>query len=227
MLPEFARTGAFPAAAGFGPGLGLADEVGKMRLDKSGDRLAMTLEVKAEGQFIGGQLKVGRLLQRNKILQKLAGLRWPVWPMVSAGEFGAESGALFQPTSAQAVKVRLTDLEVLGGFLAVDLPAIKQLQDMLKKGRVRRWANCFFQVQHEPQSSLGRGSSSASATLRPPQTLDQGTVPTVNTFLLLNSRHSPFVPAPTVNFFDGRRRRASHFFPSALSGRILTLPPIM
>ena len=134
VLPEFARTGAFPAAAGFGPGLGLADEVGKMRLDKSGDRLAMTLEVKAERQFVGGQLKVGRLLQGNEILQKLDGRRWPVWPMVPAGEFGAESGTLFQPTSAQPVKVRLTDLEVLGGFLAVDLPAIKQSQDMLEKG---------------------------------------------------------------------------------------------
>ena len=158
VLPEFARTGAFPAAAGFGAGCWLADEVGEMRLDKSGDRLAMTLEVKAEGQFIGGQLKVGRLLQGNEILQKLDGRRWPIWPMVPAGEFGAESGTLFQPAGAQPIKVRLTDLEVLGGFLAVDLPAIKQLQDMLEKGTGQALGQLFFSsFRMEPEDPLVEG----------------------------------------------------------------------
>lgn len=144
VLPEFAQTGAFPTATGFGAGFGLADEVGKMRLDKSGDRLAMALEVEAGRQFIGGQLKVGRLLQGNEILQELDGRRGPVWPMVPTGELGAESGTLFQPTGAQPVKVRLTGLKVLGGFLAVDLPAVKQLQDMLEKGTGQALGQLFF-----------------------------------------------------------------------------------
>lgn len=126
-----------------------------MRLDKSGDRLAMTLEVEAGRQFIGGQLKVGRLLQGNEILQELDGRRWPVWPMVPTGEFGTESGTLFQPTGAQPVKVRLTDLEVLGGFCAVDLPAIKQLQDMLEKGTGQALSQLFFsQFRMEPEGPL-------------------------------------------------------------------------
>ena len=85
-----------------------------MRSDKGGDRLAMALETEADSQFVGGQLKVGRFLQRNKILEELAGFRWPVWPVVPAGELGAELGAILYPTSAQPVKVRLADLEVVG-----------------------------------------------------------------------------------------------------------------
>ena len=65
-----------------------------MRSDKSGDRLAMALEAEAARQFIGGQLEVGRLLQRNEVLQELDGHRWPVWPMVPTGEFGTKLGTL-------------------------------------------------------------------------------------------------------------------------------------
>ena len=129
-----------------------------MRLDKSGDRWARTLEVEAGRQCIGGQLKIGRLLQGNESLQELDGRRGPVWPMVPAGEIGAESGTLFQPTGAQPVKVRLTDLEVLGGFFAVDLPAIKQLQDMLEKGTGQALGQLFFsQFRMEPEGPLVEG----------------------------------------------------------------------
>ena len=62
VLPQFTEAGAFPTAAGLGAWLGLANEVGKMRSDKGGDRLAMALEIEPAGQFIGHQLKVGRLL---------------------------------------------------------------------------------------------------------------------------------------------------------------------
>ena len=129
-----------------------------MGLDKSGDRLAMPLEVEAGRQFIGGQLEVGRLLQGNEILQEIDGRRWPVWPMVPTGESGAESGTLLQPACAQPVKVRLTDLEVLGGFSAVDLPAIKQLQDMLEKGTGQALGQLFFsQFRMEPEGPLVEG----------------------------------------------------------------------
>ena len=49
MLPEFVEMGAFPAAAGFGARLWLAEAVRKMPSDKSGDRLTMAFETEAAG----------------------------------------------------------------------------------------------------------------------------------------------------------------------------------
>lgn len=100
MLPEFAQAGAFPAAAGFGARFRLADEVGEMHSDESGNRLTMALEPEAQGQLIRGQLKVGRFLQRDKSLEELAGFSGPVWPVAATGELGAEPRAVWQPASA-------------------------------------------------------------------------------------------------------------------------------
>ncbi len=100
VLPEFAQAGAFPSAAGLGARFGLAEEVGEMRSDKGGDGLPMAFETEAGDQFIGHQLKVGRFLQRDKIFEELGGLRWPIWPVATARELGAELGAVLQPASA-------------------------------------------------------------------------------------------------------------------------------
>ena len=97
MLPEFAQPGAFPAATGLGAWGWLADEVGEMGADKGGDRLAMPLETKAGGQFIGHQLKIGRFLQRDKIFEKPAGCRWPSWPAAATGEPRTERRTVLQP----------------------------------------------------------------------------------------------------------------------------------
>ena len=94
MLPEFAQAGAFPSAASFGARFRLADEIGEMHSDKGGNRLTMTFKTEADGQFIGGQLKIGRFLQRYKILEELTGFRWPIWPMPTAREMSAELGAV-------------------------------------------------------------------------------------------------------------------------------------
>jgi len=54
---------------------------------------------------------------------------------------------------------------------------------------VRRLASGFFNSPKSNQPlSLGRGLSSAFATLRPPQPLDQGTVPTVTSLVPFCSR---------------------------------------
>ena len=66
VLPEFTQPSPFPAPAGLGAWFWLADQVGEMRSDKGGDRLPMALETEAKRQFIGRQLKVGRLLQRRR-----------------------------------------------------------------------------------------------------------------------------------------------------------------
>ena len=100
VLPEFAEASAFPAAAGFGARFWLAEEVGKMRSDKSGDRLTMAFETEAESQFIGCQLKVGRFLQWDKSFEELAGFRGPIWPVTAPGELGAELRAALQPAHA-------------------------------------------------------------------------------------------------------------------------------
>jgi hypothetical protein len=55
--------------------------------------LTMALETEAAGQFIGRQVKGGRFLQRDKIFEELAGLRWPIWPVAATGELGAEPSA--------------------------------------------------------------------------------------------------------------------------------------
>ncbi len=51
---------------------------------EGGHRLAMALETEAGGQFVGHQLKVGRLLQRDKIFEEGDGFWRPVGPMVAA-----------------------------------------------------------------------------------------------------------------------------------------------
>jgi len=134
VLPELVEASAFPAAAAFGARFGLADEVGKMCSDKGGDRLSMAFETKAEVQLIGHELKIGRFLQRDKSFEELFGFRRPNWPMAATGKPSGELRAVLEPACAQTVEVRAADLEVMGGFGAVDVPVVKLLQDVLEKG---------------------------------------------------------------------------------------------
>ena len=47
-------------------------------------RLSMAFETEAGFQFVGHQLEVGRLLERDELLEEGDGFRWPVGPMVAA-----------------------------------------------------------------------------------------------------------------------------------------------
>jgi len=96
--------------------------------------LAVALETKADGQFISDQLKIGRLLQRNKILEELPGCRRPIWPMVAGGELGSELGAVFKPTGPQSIQMRAANLEQAGSLGGVDLFFTKALENLLEKG---------------------------------------------------------------------------------------------
>lgn len=133
VLPEFINAGAFPATPGFGTRFGLADEIRKMGSGEGGDRLAMALEAEAGFQFVGQQLEVGRLLEREKLLEEGNHFRRPVWPMVAARELGGEVGAFPEKAGAKPVKVGAADLELEGGFSAVDQPRIELLEDLLEK----------------------------------------------------------------------------------------------
>ena len=84
MLPEFAEAGTLPAAAGFRTWLRLADEVWKMRSNKGGNGLTMTLESKAAEHLISNELEVRRFLQRHKSFKKFNGFRRPIRSMVTA-----------------------------------------------------------------------------------------------------------------------------------------------
>jgi len=133
VLPQFIDVGAFPAPPGFGTRFRLTDEVRKVGPGKSGHRLSMALETKAGCQFVGHQLEVGRLLERNEFLEEGDGFRRPVRPMVAAGELGDEVGAFSEEAGAEPVKMGATDLELEGGLGDVDQPLIELLQDLLEK----------------------------------------------------------------------------------------------
>jgi len=178
VLPEFVEAGAFPSAASFGASFREADEVGKVRLDKSGDGFAVALEAEADFQFIGGQLKVGRFLKRHKILEELGGFWRPIRAVISAGELGAELRTEPEPTGAEPVKVSAADLEVVGGIRAVDATLVELGEDLEEERGGEAFCQLlFFMFQNDPEPPLGRGASSASATLRSPQPLDPGVVP--------------------------------------------------
>src|ERR1700722_32850 len=174
VLPELAQTGAFPAAAGFRTPLRQEDEVGKMSPDKRGDRFALSFEAEANNQFIGGQLKVGRFLERYKILEESAGFWRPIEPVVSAGDFGAEAGAAAQPTCAETIQVSPADLEMMGRVGPIDFPCIELLEYPVKKRRGEAFGQLFFSQSRMEQSDapwsrvfVGLRYAPASSTPRP------------------------------------------------------------
>ena len=93
----------------------------------------MALETEAGFQFVGQQLEVGWLLERDELLEEGDGFRRPVWPMVAAGEPGGEVGAFSEEAGAEPVKVGAADLELAGGIGDIDQPLIELLENLLKE----------------------------------------------------------------------------------------------
>ena len=200
VLPELTQTGAFPATASFRPPFRQEDKVGEMSSDKRGDGFAVALEAKADRQFIGGQLKVGRFLERNKILEKAADCWRPIGLMVSAGDLGAEARAAPQPTCAEAIKVGSADLEMVGRVGGVDFPRVKLLENPVQKRRGDAFGQLFFSQSpvEQPRAPwsrvfVGLRYAPASSNPRP-----RGHPPQGKPCLLLNAQLSPFVRAPTA-----------------------------
>lgn len=63
-----------------------------MGSDKGGYRLAMAFETEAGFQFVGHELEVGRLLERNELFEEGDDFRRPIRPMVATGKPGGEPG---------------------------------------------------------------------------------------------------------------------------------------
>ena len=93
----------------------------------------MALETEAGFQLVGHQLKVGRLLEGEELLEEGDGLRRPVRPMVAAGELGGQVGAFSEEACAEPVKVGAADLEMAGGLGNVNGSFVKLLEDLLEK----------------------------------------------------------------------------------------------
>src|ERR1039457_1551674 len=85
-------------------------------------------------------------------------------------------------------------------------------EGVAEKGWSGVWPIVFFTVQNGGGASVGRGASSASATLRPPHPLDPRTV--------LSGKHfSPFElpPFPFCSRPDRKSRRVDPFIKSSWS----------
>ena len=111
----------------------MADQVWKVSSGKGGHRFPVALETKTGFQFVGHQLKVGRLLEREELFEKCDGFGRPVWPMVAARELGDELRAFPEEASAEPVKMSAADLEVVGGINGVNGPVIELVDDPLEK----------------------------------------------------------------------------------------------
>ncbi len=158
-----------------------------MRADKGGDRLTMALKAEAGSQFIGHQLKIGRLLQWDKLFEELAGFRWPIWPVVAARELGAERRTVLEPVRAQAVKMRLADLEVVGRFGAINQTVVKLLEYELEKWSGQAFGQLFFS-----QSRMNRRCPLVEGLRRP----------SLRSGRLNPSTKGQFLWAKTVSLFE-------------------------
>ena len=133
VLPQFAQTGPFPAAAGLGRGRGRTDQEREVTVGVSGDGFAVALESETGGEFVGDELIVGRALEGQEGLQELLDLGGPGAAMVAAGEVEGESGRLLKPSGAQAKEVRPTDTQELGRGVRVEVAAVESVERLVEE----------------------------------------------------------------------------------------------
>ncbi len=115
-----------------------------MSSDKSGHRLPVAFETKADFQFVGHKLEVGRLLQRDKFPEEGESFWRPVRPMVATGKLGGELGVFPEKAGAEPVKVGAADLEVVGGISAIHGPLIELFEDLLEEWGAEPVGNLLF-----------------------------------------------------------------------------------
>ena len=126
-----------------------------MGFGKGGNGLAVALETEAGFQFIGHELKVGRFLKRQELLEEVQGVGRPVRPMVAASEFGGEPGTLLEEAGAEPVKVGTADLEVAGGIRGVNMTLVELPEDLLEKRVGQAFCDLFLLIA---TSQSNRGS---------------------------------------------------------------------
>jgi hypothetical protein len=93
----------------------------------------VALETEACFQFIGHELKVGRLLKGQELLEEANSFPRPVRPMIATRELCSEPGAFLEVAGAEPVKVGAADLEVVGGISGVNVTLVELPEDLLEK----------------------------------------------------------------------------------------------
>jgi hypothetical protein len=101
--------------------------------DKGGYRLPVAFETEAGFQFVGHELEVRRLLERNELFEEGDDFRRPIRPMVATGKPGGELGVFLEKAGAEPVKMSTADLEVVGGISGINGPFIELTEDLLKE----------------------------------------------------------------------------------------------
>ena len=211
VLPEFADARAFPSPPGSGAWFGLTDEVWKAGFGKGGNGLAVALETEAGFQFIGHELKVGRLLERQERFEERNSAGRPVRPMVATRGFGREPRTLLQETGAEPVKVSTADLEVEGGISRINITLIELSEDLLEKWVGQTFCDLVLLIAtsqfnrcslvegfHRPSLREGR---------RKPSTKEQPPLP--KHLSPFEFPLSPFVPAPITEKLKRNRNEAA------------------
>ena len=201
VLPEFAHLCALPSSPRLGSRNWRADQPWEVNAGVGGDGLAVALEGAASSQLIGDELVVGRSLERQEGFQELPHILRPSGAMITPGEVQGKGGRVLKPEGAQTEEMGAADIQQLSSGSSVELPLVEGVQGLLKEregnalaelmlfkgpmdARVACRARLFVGLRYAPASSDPRPRDSSHRQ---------------NTFLLLNSRHSPFVPATTQN----------------------------
>lgn len=159
-MPEFADGGALPAAAGFRTAFESWDQCGEVLADVGGHGGAGALESELAGQFVGQEREVQRLAMGQAAGQEIVGRLGPGRLVIAPGKLGGKGGLVSEPLVAQAVELRGTDVQTLGGGERVELTGVKGRQDILDvEGR-----NAMSELELfilDGSISLGRGGGQA------------------------------------------------------------------
>ena len=135
MLPEFTHPGALPAATGLGGRRRRADQQREVRAGVGGDGLAVALESKARGQFIGDELVIGRSLERQEGLEEQLHVVGPDGAMVAPGEMEGEGGRMLEPGGAQPEEMGAADVQQLRGRVGVEEAPVEGVQSLPQEGQ--------------------------------------------------------------------------------------------
>jgi hypothetical protein len=142
-----------------------------VRFEKGLDAGAGADKAEEPLHFIGHELKIERLAQRDKLVKKSADVVRPDAPMGTAAGDGAEGLTAARPSRAQFVEAGLGDAELScrrGGIEAAGIELAENAADKLGREAV------------------------VKLLFSSPQTAPRFHAPVVT--------HSAFVPAPTANF---------------------------
>ena len=100
-----------------------------MGFDIGFDRRARAFESVQTQKFVGDELVIGRLLQRQEFIEKLTGRFRPWWLVVSSTEAGLEARFILKVCCAQFVEARTAYPQGLGRDRGIKIASVKIMQN--------------------------------------------------------------------------------------------------